>query len=238
MLGADVSAIPAYNSNGLGLGPVDALPDEAVRLVGESVFSAIKIRLGREAPSADITAVEAVRAAVPTTGLMIDFNQALTCPQPCAWEGTSTRSTLSGSRNRSGRMTSEARPGSRPRSSPLFSLARTFPVCTRWTTRCAPTPATWSCPMSSGSAASRCDSRPPPWRMPPACRCRATSFPRSAPTYWPPRRPRTGSSSSIGRARSSPSLWSQGPEPCGHCPGMAPALLGRSCIETLPGLRR
>ena len=76
-LGGDLKKIPAYNSNGLGLMPVEQLPREAEQLLEEG-FSAIKLRLGRDSVQSDMHAVRAVKEAVDkSTTLMCDFNQGL-----------------------------------------------------------------------------------------------------------------------------------------------------------------
>ena len=78
MLGAGPKRIPAYNSNGLGLGGLpDELADEAEELL-EGGFRAVKLRLGRPTLEADLAAVRAVRRRLPDdVALMVDFNQAL-----------------------------------------------------------------------------------------------------------------------------------------------------------------
>ena len=77
-LGASTGPVRAYNTNGLWLLPVEQLGDEALSLVAEGNFSAIKMRLGRESLRADMAAIDAVRTAVgPDVRLMTDFNQAL-----------------------------------------------------------------------------------------------------------------------------------------------------------------
>ena len=77
LLGSTPKAIPAYNSNGLGLMAPEAAADEAEALVAEG-FGAIKMRLGRSTAAADLAAVRAVRARLADdTALMVDFNQAL-----------------------------------------------------------------------------------------------------------------------------------------------------------------
>ncbi|GAC1527186.1 MAG: enolase C-terminal domain-like protein [Ramlibacter sp.] len=77
-LGASTGAVRAYNTNGLWLLPVEQLGDEALSLVAEGNFSAIKMRLGRENIRADMAALDAVRTAVGAdVRLMTDFNQAL-----------------------------------------------------------------------------------------------------------------------------------------------------------------
>ena len=76
---AVLDTVPAYNSNGLSLGPSDpaGLAEEAQALLAEG-FDALKIRLGRADPREDLRAVEAVRAAIPAAShLMADYNQAL-----------------------------------------------------------------------------------------------------------------------------------------------------------------
>ena len=77
LLGGAPRPVPAYNSNGLGLLPIKALPAEAVSLVKEG-FSAIKLRLGRPQAKDDIEAIRVVRKAIgPGVTLMTDFNQGL-----------------------------------------------------------------------------------------------------------------------------------------------------------------
>lgn len=77
LLGGEPRRIPAYNSCGLGLMPVDALADEAEKLL-ERGFRAIKLRLGYPTLAEDIAAVHAVKKRVPSgVALMVDYNQAL-----------------------------------------------------------------------------------------------------------------------------------------------------------------
>lgn len=77
-LGGSVKKIQAYNSNGLGLMPIEQLPSEAEQLLSEG-FTAIKLRLGRESAADDLAAVKAVKSAVEnSTTIMCDFNQGLT----------------------------------------------------------------------------------------------------------------------------------------------------------------
>jgi mandelate racemase len=77
-LGGTTGPVPAYNSNGLWLTPLDELADEAVALVAEGGFSALKLRLGRDTLADDLAAIAAVREAVgASTKLMCDFNQGL-----------------------------------------------------------------------------------------------------------------------------------------------------------------
>jgi len=77
LLGSGRSSLPAYNSNGLGMSTPEALADEALALL-EGGFKALKIRLGRADPAADLAAVRAVQRVLPAgTALMADYNQAL-----------------------------------------------------------------------------------------------------------------------------------------------------------------
>ena len=77
LLGAAPRPIPAYNSNGLGILPMELLRKEAVELVEEG-FSAIKLRLGRPDAREDLAAIRAVKKEIgPQVLLMTDFNQGL-----------------------------------------------------------------------------------------------------------------------------------------------------------------
>lgn len=77
-LGGSVGPVPAYNSNGLWLTPVDQLGAEAAALAAEGRFTGLKLRLGREKLADDLAAIGAVRdAAGPAVKLMCDFNQGL-----------------------------------------------------------------------------------------------------------------------------------------------------------------
>ena len=81
MIGATVRSVQAYNSNGLGLMPIEELADEAEALL-EGGFRAVKLRLGRPSLDADLAAVRAVRRRLPDqVALMVDFNQALDVPE-------------------------------------------------------------------------------------------------------------------------------------------------------------
>jgi mandelate racemase len=78
LLGAAPRAVPAYNSKGLGLLPLDKLAREASELVEEG-FRAIKLRLGRPSAEEDLKALKAVKKQIgPEVTLMVDFNQGLT----------------------------------------------------------------------------------------------------------------------------------------------------------------
>jgi mandelate racemase len=77
-LGGTVGPVPAYNSNGLWLTPLNELAAEAAALTAEGAFTALKLRLGRERLADDLAAIAAVREAVgATVKLMCDFNQGL-----------------------------------------------------------------------------------------------------------------------------------------------------------------
>jgi mandelate racemase len=77
-LGGSLAPVPAYNSNGLWLEPVDELGEQAATLVAEGGFQGLKLRLGRERLADDIAAIRAVRGAVgEDIKLMVDFNQGL-----------------------------------------------------------------------------------------------------------------------------------------------------------------
>jgi mandelate racemase len=78
LLGGSVGAVPAYNSNGLWLKEPADLGSEATALCAEGGFRALKLRLGRENPRDDMTAIDAIRRAVGNdVHLMADFNQGL-----------------------------------------------------------------------------------------------------------------------------------------------------------------
>jgi mandelate racemase len=78
LLGGTVGPVPAYNSNGLWLTPVETLAAEAAALVAEGGFTGLKLRLGRERLADDLAAIAAVReAAGASVKLMCDFNQGL-----------------------------------------------------------------------------------------------------------------------------------------------------------------
>jgi mandelate racemase len=77
-LGGTVGPVPAYNSNGLWLTPLEQLADEAAALVAEGGFTGLKLRLGRETLADDLAAIAAVRkGAGDSVKLMCDFNQGL-----------------------------------------------------------------------------------------------------------------------------------------------------------------
>jgi mandelate racemase len=76
MLGGSMDPIPAYNSCGLWIQDPDTLGDEAQQLLAEGEFTALKMRIGRPDPRADLDAVRALRGSLPDdVHLMSDFNQ-------------------------------------------------------------------------------------------------------------------------------------------------------------------
>ena len=78
-LGGTLGPVPAYNSNGLWLTPIETLAEQAKELVDEGGFRGLKLRLGRERVGDDIAAIATVREAVGSEmKLMCDFNQGLT----------------------------------------------------------------------------------------------------------------------------------------------------------------
>lgn len=79
LLGGTLGPVPAYNSNGLWLTPIETLAGQARELVDEGGFRGLKLRLGRERVGDDIAAIATVRDAVGSEmKLMCDFNQGLT----------------------------------------------------------------------------------------------------------------------------------------------------------------
>jgi len=77
-LGGSLAPVPAYNSGGLWLTPLEGLAKEAEALAAEGGFRAVKLRLGRERLEDDIRAIAIVRDALGAdVKLMCDFNQGL-----------------------------------------------------------------------------------------------------------------------------------------------------------------
>ena len=77
-LGGTPKAIPAYNSNGLGIMTPEEAANEAEELLAAG-FRAIKLRLGYPTLKADIATTRAIRNRLTDDlHLMADFNQALT----------------------------------------------------------------------------------------------------------------------------------------------------------------
>jgi mandelate racemase len=82
LLGGTLEPVPAYNSNGLGLIPPAAAGDEALELLAEGGFTALKVRVGRAFAADDLAAVRGVRAAVGgEVTLVADYNQGLDLAQ-------------------------------------------------------------------------------------------------------------------------------------------------------------
>ena len=78
LLGGSVGPVKAYNSNGLWLKTPEQTAAEAVELLDEGGFAALKLRLGRDRIADDLATIERVREALgEDIGLMVDFNQGL-----------------------------------------------------------------------------------------------------------------------------------------------------------------
>lgn len=76
LLGGQVKSIPAYNSGGLWLMPIERLADEAEELLAEGQYRAIKLRVGRATLKEDLAAVRSVKQRIgEDIRLMVDFNQ-------------------------------------------------------------------------------------------------------------------------------------------------------------------
>jgi mandelate racemase len=79
LLGGQVGPVPAYNSCGLWIQPVETVADEAEQLAAEGGFRAVKLRLGRDDAAQDVAAARAALARVGgRVHVMSDFNQRLT----------------------------------------------------------------------------------------------------------------------------------------------------------------
>jgi mandelate racemase len=77
LLGGTPRAIPAYNSNGLGIIGPERVAQEARELLGSN-FRAVKVRLGYPEAVTDLAVVRNVRGAIGRdVVLMADYNQAL-----------------------------------------------------------------------------------------------------------------------------------------------------------------
>jgi mandelate racemase len=82
LLGGTLAQVPAYNSNGLGLIAPERAADEALELLAEGGFTALKVRVGRDRAADDLAAVRRVRAAVgDEVTLVADYNQGLSLSQ-------------------------------------------------------------------------------------------------------------------------------------------------------------
>jgi mandelate racemase len=78
LLGGTGEPVPAYNSNGLGLIEPAAAAGEALELLAEGGFTALKIRVGRASAADDLAAIRTVRDAVGDgVTLVADYNQGL-----------------------------------------------------------------------------------------------------------------------------------------------------------------
>lgn len=81
-MGVEPKSVPAYNSNGLGIIEPVAAAEEALALLAEGNFSAVKVRLGRDTLEEDLAVVRAVRQAVgDDVVLPTDFNQCLSADE-------------------------------------------------------------------------------------------------------------------------------------------------------------
>lgn len=77
-LGGTPAPVKAYSSNGLWFGDPESKGDEALELLAEGGFEAVKLRLGRERAAEDVTAVEVVQQAVSgNVEVMVDYSQAM-----------------------------------------------------------------------------------------------------------------------------------------------------------------
>jgi len=78
-LGGSVKPIRAYNSCGLWIKDPALLADEAMELLSEGSFSAVKLRIGRPDFRLDLAAVRNIRKCIgDDVHLMSDFNQSQT----------------------------------------------------------------------------------------------------------------------------------------------------------------
>ena len=85
VLGAAPRPVLAYNSNGLGLMAPEAAADEALKLLADGGFKAVKLRLGYPTVAGDVAAIRAVRKAIAAdVTLLTDYNQALTTVEALA----------------------------------------------------------------------------------------------------------------------------------------------------------
>jgi mandelate racemase len=77
-LGGSTGAVKAYSSNGLWFGDAETKGAEALELLAEGGFTAVKLRLGRERAVDDLNAVHAVKRAVgDEVRVMVDYSQAM-----------------------------------------------------------------------------------------------------------------------------------------------------------------
>ncbi|MEX0340735.1 MAG: enolase C-terminal domain-like protein [Arenibacterium sp.] len=79
ILGGTRKALPAYNSNGMGLIGPDRVVDEARELLSDGGFSALKVRLGYPDLATDRAVLDRLRGELGTaTTIVTDYNQGLT----------------------------------------------------------------------------------------------------------------------------------------------------------------
>lgn len=78
LLGGSPAPVKAYSSNGLWFGDPQSKGDEALELLAEGDFSAVKLRVGRERAREDVTAIDVVQQAVGAdVEVMVDYSQAM-----------------------------------------------------------------------------------------------------------------------------------------------------------------
>ena len=113
LLGGTVEPVPAYNSNGLGLIPPAAAGDEALELLAEGEFTALKVRVGRTFAADDVAAVRRVREAVGDRVVLVaDYNQGLDLGEALQRCRALDTKALPGLKNHCVTTTSMAMPGS------------------------------------------------------------------------------------------------------------------------------
>ncbi len=146
LLGGTGEPVPAYNSNGLGLIDPDRAGDEALELMAEGGFTALKVRVGRPArpPIWPRSARSGPRSAMaspwsPTT------TRAWTWARRCSAATRWTARAWPGSRSRCAMTTWPHMPGWPETSLPRSCWARTSTARGPCWPRSRPAPATWSC---------------------------------------------------------------------------------------------
>ena len=78
MLGGSVGPVASYNSNALWLRSPAEVAAEALELIAEGDFKALKFRMGRERLSDDLATAQALRDTLDDNiELMVDFNQGM-----------------------------------------------------------------------------------------------------------------------------------------------------------------
>ena len=78
VLGGTPKALPAYNSNGMGLIGLDRVESEAKALLADGGFSALKVRLGYPDAATDVAVVTNVQnASGEGVTIVTDYNQGL-----------------------------------------------------------------------------------------------------------------------------------------------------------------